>query len=162
MQWCFHIRPFWQAVRPAYGVIFCRKPRLTGTRLFGGSTRVNHSGHPLGWSTSGVPLWFPRATPFLLLLSYITRGLLVVDRTLCACPVTCSSRHLISHLFIRYKHYSFSSHTGRVNYSLCDFSVGQATSLGFWLQRDSHLSLYTSRLRPRLHKTKWSFILCAH
>ena len=79
---------------------------------------------------------------------YVTRGLGVVDRTLGACPVfTRSSRHLTSHLFHSYTRIS-TTHSLRpqacVISFLCDFSVSQG-------QRGSHLSRYTSRLRPRLH-----------
>ena len=44
---------------------------------------------------------FRGSTPGELLpfCSYITRGLVILDRTLCASPVTCSSRHLTSQLF---------------------------------------------------------------
>ena len=63
------------------------------------STREFHSGAP------GVPLSSSTRYPGapLPLCSYVNRGLLVVDRTLCACPVTCklSSRHLTSHLLTR-------------------------------------------------------------
>ena len=43
--------------------------------------------------STGAPL------PFC---SYVTRGLCVVDRTVGACPITCSPRHLTSHLFHSY------------------------------------------------------------
>ena len=92
-------------------------------RVFGDSGF--HSGTP------GIPLRgstrYPGAP--LPLCSYSTRCLVVVDRTLCACPVTCSSRHLTSHLFHSYiyiyiyKHYSFPSPTGLCCLSL--FVLGQ-------------------------------------
>ena len=48
----------------------------------------------------GAPRRYPGATPlFVFCPSYITRGLIVVDRTRGACPVTCSSRHLTSHSY---------------------------------------------------------------
>ena len=102
--------------------------------------------------------WYWRATPsvYCVVLGrpYVTRGLVVVYRTVGACPITWSSRHLTSHLFHSYTRIS-TTHFLRPQACVisfqCDFSVSQATSLGFWRQRDSHLSRYTSRLRPRLH-----------
>ena len=44
---------------------------------------------------------------------YVTRGLDVVDRTLGACPVTRSSRHLTSHLFHSYISTTHSLRHGR-------------------------------------------------
>ena len=91
---------------PASGVLLGRGPRLTGPRRLGGSNRVLqvlrvfHSGGPLRSSTR-----YPGAP--LPLCSYVTRGLVIVDRTFCACLVTCSSRHLTPHLsdvYIRTTH----------------------------------------------------------
>ena len=79
---------------------------------------------------------------------YVTRGLGVVDRTLGACPVTCSPRHLTSHLSHIYKH-SFSSIT--LAFSL--LCVSRSVRLRAWVlrQRDS-LRLVAIRvgLGPRL------------
>ena len=79
---------------------------------------------------------YRRATPsvYCVLLGrpYVTRGLGVVDRTVGACPITCSPTHLTSHLF---HSYISTTHSLRpqacVSSFPCDFSVSQATSLGF-------------------------------
>ena len=64
----------------------------------------------------------PRATPSLG--PYITRGEEFVDRTLRACFVTCSPRHLTSHLFHSYISTAHSLHLqGLCFIHFCVFSV---------------------------------------
>ena len=93
---------------------------------------------------------------------YVTRGLRVVDRTVGACPITCSPRHLTSHLFHSYISTTHSPCPQACVISFpCDFSVSQATSLGFWRQRDSHLNRYTSRIKTETsHMTYFSIKTC--
>ena len=132
-------------IRPLF--LLRRQPVASGiplrySRYSGYSARVVRSGGPLGWSArvvrSGVPLRGTGAPlPFC---SYITGGLVVVDRARAACPVTCSYRHLTSYLFRAFdlSHSSHSyintTHSLRpqacvVSFLSCDFSVSQATSL---------------------------------
>ena len=87
--------------------------------------------------------------------SYVTHGLCCWSHCWCV-PHTCSSRHLTSHLSHTYTSISTHSlHSHWVHFFLRDSRSVQATSLGFWRQRESHLSCYTSRLGPRLHN--WKF-----
>ena len=97
---------------------------------------------------SGVPLEVPARHPLSLSLSlslcsyeYVTLGLVVVDRTLRACPVTCSSRHLTSRLFHSYISTAHSLHPQAcASFSLC--VLGQyrlrAWPPGVLRQRESH------------------------
>ena len=108
--------------------------RSTRSTAFGAWCRSTGATPSVYWVVLGRP--------------YVTRALRVVDRTVGACPITCSPRHLTSHLF---HSYISSTHSLRPQACVisfpCDLSVSQATSLGFWRQRDSHLSRYTSRIK---------------
>ena len=113
------------------------------------ATRVFHSGIPV------VPLRSSTRYPGspLPLCFYVTRGLVVVDRTLCACLVTCSSRHLTSHLSHSYISTTHSLRPQGLCYSFpCVFSVSTGYEPGVLRRRESywHLNSYTNRLRPRL------------
>ena len=107
------------SVMPASGVVLGSGPWLTGPRRLGGSTRVLqvlrvfHSGGPLSSSTRGPGAPLP-----------LCSCLVVVDRTLCACPVTCSSWHLTSHLFHSYISTTHSLRPqGFASFLSCLFSV---------------------------------------
>ena len=91
------------------------------------ATRGYHSGTPgipLGSSTRGPGAPLP-------LCSYVTGGRLVIDRIRGACLVTCSSRHLTSHIFHSYISTTHSLRPQGLCYFIpvCSRSV-QATSLG--------------------------------
>ena len=81
--------------------------------------------------------------------SYVTRAC-VVDRTVGACPITCSPRHLTSHLSHTYIS-THSLHSHWVYFFLCD---SRSVRLRAWGSEDNErviVSRYTSRLgRPRL------------
>ena len=62
---------------------------------------------------------------------YITRGLCVVDRTVGACPMTCSPRHLTSHLFHSYISTTQSLRPQACIISFCVFLVVTGYEPGF-------------------------------
>ena len=68
----------------------------------------------------------------------------------CACPITCSPRHLTSHLSLTHIQALLFDHIGLFP-SVC-FSVSRATSLGSKTTRQSSISSYTSRIRTETHK----------
>ena len=94
-------------------------------------------------TTAVVPGLFPLALDAViparhsLGCPYVTRGLCVVDRTVGACPITCSPRHLTSYL----SHPYISTHSLRSHWPLALFpSLCFSVSLRAWVlrQRDSH------------------------
>ena len=76
------------------------------TAIGSSATRGFHSGSP-GITRRGFNRYPGVPLP---LCSYIIRGLIVVDRTLGACLVTCSSRHVTSYLFHSYISTTHSLH----------------------------------------------------
>ena len=89
----------------------------------------------------------PHATPSIG--PYVTRGLCVVDRTLGACPATCSSRHLTFH----FSHTYISTRSLHSHWLFPFWRVLGLSRLRAWTNRDNErvdiLSSYTSWLRPR-------------
>ena len=81
-------------------------------------------------------------------------GLVVVDRTLGPCPFTCSSRRLTSHLSYLYisTTQSLRPQCLALIFILVYSRSVQVTSMGFYDKERvaDILSIYTSRLRPRL------------
>ena len=80
--------------------------------------------------------------------SYVTHGLCCWSHCWCVphYMCRCSPRHLTSHFSHTYIS-THSLHSHWVHFFLCDSRSVQATSLGFWRQRESHLCRYTSRIR---------------
>ena len=67
--------------------------------------------------------------------SYVTRGQCVVDRTVGACPITCSPRHLTSRLSHIYKHSFSLYHIGL--FLFCVFLGQSGYEPGVLRQRES-------------------------
>ena len=60
---------------------------------------------------------------------YVTRGLGVVDRTVGTCPITCSPRHLTSHLF---HSYISTTHSLRLQARVISFLCDSRQRDSYW------------------------------